>query len=92
MNTENIITIILVFLFNGFSNIFLRSITANEKFANKNARTIINTANSQFKNGQINYLEWVLLTNNAISISNDYLDEVKKLNECIIKINSLNNK
>ncbi|MEP6845013.1 MAG: TolC family protein, partial [Panacibacter sp.] len=58
-----------------------------ESKALKNAETIIQTANEQFLNGDINYLEWVLLTNQAIAIQNEYIDAVKNLNNTIIEIN-----
>ena len=62
-----------------------------EKTALKNANTILQTTNQQFKNGDINYLEWVLLTNQATSIQSDYTDAVKNLNQSVIEINSLTN-
>jgi cobalt-zinc-cadmium resistance protein CzcA len=62
-----------------------------ETTALKNATVILQTAQSQFKNGDINYLEWVLLTNQAISIQSEYSDAVKNLNQSIIEINSLTN-
>jgi len=52
-----------------------------------NADTIIYTANLQFANGDISYLDWVILTNQAITIQNDYLDAVQALNESIISVN-----
>jgi cobalt-zinc-cadmium resistance protein CzcA len=55
----------------------------------KNAFLIFETANKQFVSGEINYLEWVMLTNQAISIQSNYLDAVKNLNETIIQINYL---
>ena len=66
----------------------LKSVNYYESTANKNADVIIQTANLQFQNGDINYLEWVLLTNNAIDIQSQYIDAVKDLNETIIEINS----
>jgi heavy metal efflux system protein len=53
-----------------------------------NANTITQTANLQFLNGEINYLEWVMLTNNAITIQNQYIEAVRNLNQSIIDINS----
>lgn len=58
----------------------------------KNAELIYNTANKQFDNGEINYLEWVMLTNQAITINSNYLDAVKNLNESIIQLNYLTTK
>jgi heavy metal efflux system protein len=69
----------------------LQTVTYYETAALKNADTIIRTANQQFKGGQINYLDWVLLTNNAINIQSEYLDAVKSLNQSIIDINSFIN-
>ncbi len=60
-----------------------------ENTALKNAQLIFETANKQFANGDINYLEWVMLTNQAIGIQSSYLDAVKNLNESIIQINYL---
>ena len=70
----------------------LQTINYYEGTALKNAETIINIANLQFKNGEINYLEWVLLTNNAIAIQSEYINAIKQLNESIIIINSFSNK
>jgi Outer membrane protein len=53
----------------------------------KNATLISETANKQFANGGINYLEWVMLTNQAIAIQADYLNTVNNLNESIIQLN-----
>jgi heavy metal efflux system protein len=66
----------------------LRTVNYYETDALKNAEVIIQTANIQFKNGEINYLDWVLLTNNAISIQSGYIDAVRNLNQIIIEINS----
>ena len=62
-----------------------------EKTALKNADIMISTATKQFENGELNYLEWVLLANNAISIQIQYIDAVKRLNESVIDINGLVN-
>ncbi|MDP3469032.1 MAG: CusA/CzcA family heavy metal efflux RND transporter [Daejeonella sp.] len=56
------------------------------------ARTISQTADLQFINGEINYLDWVMLNNQAIIIRNNYLDLVKALNESIINLNYLGSK
>jgi cobalt-zinc-cadmium resistance protein CzcA len=44
----------------------------------KNAETILKTANLQFYNGEINYLDYVLLVNQALDIRNRSIDSVKK--------------
>ncbi len=59
-----------------------------ETTALRNADIIANTANKQFINGEINYLDWVLLVNQAISIQSDYIESVKNRNTSILEINS----
>ncbi len=70
----------------------LKIVEYYESTANKSADTIVKIANLQFQNGDINYLEWVLLTNNAISIQSEYIDAIKNLNQSIIELNSFTNK
>ncbi|MBK9734267.1 MAG: TolC family protein [Saprospiraceae bacterium] len=62
-----------------------------EKTALKNAELIRNTADQKFKNGLINYLEFVLLVNQAISIENEYIDLIKAANDQIISLHYLTN-
>ena len=69
----------------------LASVNYYEANANKNAETINKTANLQFYNGEINYLEWVMLTNNAIIIQSGYIDAVRNLNSSVIKLSSFIN-
>jgi cobalt-zinc-cadmium resistance protein CzcA len=70
----------------------LKTITIYESNTLNNAQLIIETANKQFANGEINYIEWVMLTNQAIAIKNEYLNGVYNLNESIIQLNYLSNK
>lgn len=56
-----------------------------------NANTIRKTANQQFANGDINYLEWTLLMNNAASIQLEYIEAINALNQSLIQINYLTN-
>jgi cobalt-zinc-cadmium resistance protein CzcA len=55
----------------------------------KNAETILKTANLQFYNGEINYLDYVLLVNQALDIRNRSIDSVKKLNDAVTEMNVL---
>ena len=71
---------------------FLQTIKWYEQKGLKTSETILNTANTQFVNGEINYLDWVVLTNQSISIQSQYLDVIKSLNESINQINYLNSK
>jgi cobalt-zinc-cadmium resistance protein CzcA len=63
-----------------------------EHTALANATLISETVNKQFSNGEINYLDWVLLTNQAIGLKSNYLDAVKAYNESIIQLNYLTSK
>ncbi len=66
---------------------FSRSVNYYEQTGLANARLISDAANKQFANGGINYLEWVMLTNQAISLRNEYLTAVNHLNESTILLN-----
>ena len=68
---------------------YLQNVHYFETSALPNANIITQTANKQFINGDINYLEWVMLTNQSISIQNSYLDAIRLLNESIVSINYL---
>lgn len=67
---------------------YSESITYYETTALKNAYVITSTANKQFLNGDIDYLDWVVLINQAVSIQNDYIETVKNRNASAIDINS----
>ncbi|MEQ8424550.1 MAG: CusA/CzcA family heavy metal efflux RND transporter, partial [Cyclobacteriaceae bacterium] len=71
---------------------FSKSVDYYEQTGLKNALLIHETASQQFDNGGINYLEWVMLINQAISINNEYLGAVHQLNESIILLNYFQNK
>lgn len=60
-----------------------------EKTGLNNSENILKTANNQFYNGEINYLEWTLLINQSFEIQNKYVDRLKDLNDRIIEINAL---
>lgn len=70
----------------------LQTVKYFEETALQNANTITKTANQQFANGDINYLEWTMLINNAVSIQSNYTDAVKDLNQTIIQLNFLTSK
>ncbi|MBK8053993.1 MAG: TolC family protein [Saprospiraceae bacterium] len=60
-----------------------------EKSALPNARLIRIVSEQQFGSGQINYLEYVMLTNQAINIESEYLELKRNLNTHIIHLNYL---
>jgi cobalt-zinc-cadmium resistance protein CzcA len=67
-----------------------KTISYYEDEALVNAKQIATLSNLQYNNGEINYMEWVLLMNQAISIENDYQDAILKLNESVINYNYIN--
>jgi cobalt-zinc-cadmium resistance protein CzcA len=64
-------------------------LTYYENTGIKNANLISETAGRQFSNGQINYLEWVLLINQAVSVRNEYINALRNYNENFIQLNYL---
>ncbi|WP_161890592.1 CusA/CzcA family heavy metal efflux RND transporter [Pontibacter russatus] len=63
-----------------------------EQTALPTAMSIIQTADEQFRGGEIDYLEWVLLTNQAITLQTGYLDAIRSYNQSILEINALTGK
>lgn len=66
-----------------------------ESYQNKQLKMseqMIQAAQKQFDNGEINYLDWVMLNNQATQIKSDYFDAVMLLNQTIITIQYLNSK
>ncbi|MCC8407943.1 CusA/CzcA family heavy metal efflux RND transporter [Mucilaginibacter sp. UR6-1] len=57
----------------------------------KNADTIITTADKQFVGGEINYLQWVILIDQAINIKSEYLDALNNYNQAVIQAQKVNN-
>lgn len=70
---------------------FRESLKYYESQGLANAKTIIDAANSQLNNGDIDYLQWVMVVNQAITIKNEYLDTVNNYNKAVITVQSLNN-
>jgi len=56
-----------------------------------NSKLIFETAQKQFVNGDINYLDWAMLVNQSISIQSNYQDAILKLNESAIELTYLLN-
>lgn len=66
-----------------------------ENYTNKQlptARLIQETAEEQFTNGAINYLDWVILNNQAIQIQMDYFIAISQLNQTTIDLQYLSAK
>ncbi|MDG2432057.1 TolC family protein, partial [Flavobacterium sp.] len=60
-----------------------------ENKALKSVDIVTQAANDKFNNGDINYLEWVMLINQNTEIRSNYIEAVKRLNNSIIVLNSL---
>ena len=60
-----------------------------EAKALKSVGLVTKAANDKFINGDINYLEWVMLINQNTEIQSNYIEAVRKLNNSIIELNSL---
>lgn len=69
-----------------------RAVALYENQYLKNVAAIKETANKQFLNGEINYLDFVMLINQSVNIQNSYTDAVQRLNQSIIELNYLNSK
>jgi cobalt-zinc-cadmium resistance protein CzcA len=67
----------------------LQNVQTYESSLLKNATTVLNAANLQFQNGEINYLEWVLLTNQALGIQSAYIDALQNLSKTQIQLETL---
>lgn len=62
-----------------------------EEITLPNGKLILETAQKQFFNGDINYLEWAMLVNQSIEIQSNYQDAILSLNQkCIELIYILN--
>lgn len=51
-----------------------------QQTALKQSDIIIKTANLSYRNGQINYIEWGTLLNQAINIKTQYLETLRQVN------------
>ena len=72
--------------------IYNELMTQLDEFENRslpNAQKIRNVSEIKFSSGEINYLDFVVLINQAINIENEYLDLVKQINTLIIELQYL---
>ncbi|NMH24874.1 CusA/CzcA family heavy metal efflux RND transporter [Flavobacterium solisilvae] len=53
------------------------------------AKLILETSKKRLQTGDIDYLEWVVLTNQAVKIQSDYIESLDNLNRSIIELNYL---
>lgn len=55
----------------------------------KNAEVILQAAADQYNKGEIDYLQYVMLINQSISVKSEYLSTIQSLNESIINLEFL---
>ena len=60
-----------------------------ESQALKNVDLVTKAANEKFINGDINYLEWVMIINQNTEIQSNYIETVRKFNEIILALENL---
>ncbi|MBR9845128.1 MAG: CusA/CzcA family heavy metal efflux RND transporter [Algicola sp.] len=64
-----------------------KALTYFEQEGNAMAKEILKTANSSFKNGEIDFYQYILSVENAYDIQINHLDHLNNYNQTIIKIN-----
>ncbi len=57
-----------------------------------NADDVLNAARDKYLHGDINYMEYAMLINQAVAIKSGYYDALKELNQTITELNYLSNK
>ncbi|MCF2519549.1 CusA/CzcA family heavy metal efflux RND transporter [Dyadobacter sp. CY351] len=70
---------------------FRQSLEYYEGQGLKNADLIITTADQQFQEGDIDFLQWALLADQAITIKNEYINALNSYNLAVIEWLKLNN-
>lgn len=66
-----------------------RSLEVWNKSLLPNAAIIISAANSKLSHGEISYLDWVILINQAMQVRSDYFNTVVQMNEAAFEIERL---
>jgi len=67
----------------------LRRLSYYETTGLKQAEQIMKNASLSFRNGDIGYVEWTVLMNNAVNLRIGYLDAVRAFNNSVIEIQYL---
>lgn len=69
-----------------------KTINYYEVQALKNVGLLTKAANDKFINGDINYMEWVMIINQSTEIQSNYIEAVRNGNETIINLKNLTSK
>ena len=78
--------------FKNLLNAYLQNkklVIAYQKNMLPNATLLIETADRKINAGEITYLEWVMIVNQAIQIKSEYLNYIQQLNENAIELEKL---
>ncbi len=67
----------------------LQNIAKYESEYLPNAKAITNTAFIQYQKGEVNYLDFVMLINQAVSIESKYIETINEFNKTIVELNYL---
>lgn len=69
-----------------------RSLQYYEQGGLQQAELIINNAKMGFENGEIGYIEWTMLMNNAVNVQLGYIDVISLYNQALIQLEYLTGK
>ncbi len=72
-------------------NKFSKSLNYFEENGLKNAESIVRISEKQFQGGEINFLQWVIVIDQAITIKNEYINALSSYNTAVIQLLKLNN-
>jgi cobalt-zinc-cadmium resistance protein CzcA len=70
---------------------FRQSLQYYENEGLNNADLIITTADQQFQGGDIDFLQWALVVDQAIAIKTEYINALSGYNQAVIKLLKMNN-
>jgi cobalt-zinc-cadmium resistance protein CzcA len=73
---------------NNYSN-QLKVVESYEQKQLPKSETILKTVQKQMEVGEIDYLDWVILTNQAIKIKVEYIENLERLNQIGSELNFL---
>lgn len=71
-------------------NKYSESLVFYENEGIRNAETIIRTADEQFRAGDIDFLQWVILIDQGIALQAEYINALASYNEAVITLKHLN--
>ncbi|WAC14012.1 CusA/CzcA family heavy metal efflux RND transporter [Dyadobacter pollutisoli] len=70
---------------------YMESLQYYENQGLRNADLIISTADEQFQAGEIDYLQWVILVDQSVTIKSEYIQVLNSYNLAVIELLKLNN-